>query len=305
MVSVPDLLAAWARAWEWIAGREAHPPTAVKRPAFADAYDQVYAALDPAELQDDAEPLDDAALAQSLFRVDGRSERFLGFYSERGARLALERYGFLDLLRERGFDPVVSGDASDPDEHRLRIHDGVVRPDRLLIELGVGVRHVVLPNDRPARFLFVNWLQMQDPDAVFADEARPLPDQRHPGLGLFIHFSYLLKLIADRIGCDGLMNHPSHPYNGVLYGKVCHFVDPEIEGRFRALERDVGADDLVQLTHDLAQGNIVDAEGEPFVWEPAPQVLPVSRAARSWFRSEAYLERVEAELMRVAYRRLA
>lgn len=299
-----ELLGAWARTWEWLAGRADSLPKPLPRPPFAEQYDAVYASIDPKELQDESEPMDEAALIDELFRVDGRGQRFLGYYSEDGARRALERYGFFDLLRDRGFEPILVGDVSDPDEHRMRIYDGDESVERLLIELVVGVRAVTLPNQVDCRFLFVNWLQMQDPRAVFPADRTPLPDQDHPGLGLFIQFAYLLKLISDRIGCDGLLNHPSHPHNGVLYGKVCHFVDPVIEGRFRALERDLGTEDLAELTALVQSGAIVDDDGAPYVWEPAPQVLPVSRRARGWFRSKAYCSVVEATGQSARFRRL-
>lgn len=304
---MPSLLDAWGRAWDWMAGQPVPPsvPTPLPRPDFAPRYDAIYAELDPSELhQEDAE-LDDAALAEDLFRVDGRDQRILGYYSETGAREALERYGFFDMLREKGFEPVLVGDTSDPDEHRLRIYDTTECTDNILIELVVGVRPVELPNRQGCRFLFVNWLLMQDPHARFDPDRAPLPEQDHPGLGVFIHFAYLLKLISDRIGCDGLLNHPSHPHNGVLYGKVCHFIDPVIEGRFRALERDLGTHDLTALTANIEAGRVVDRDGVPFRWQPAPQVLPVSRRARRWFRSETYRDTMQSTRDNVEFHQVA
>lgn len=290
MPSFRDILSDWTRAWERLLRRPRVDPT---RPPFADRYDAVFHELQPIELQ-----RDDAPLAElDLFRVDGRrTQRFLGYYTEAGGREAFERYGFFDLLRERGFDPVLHTDITDPDEHRLRIYDAEPTNDRLLIELLIGIRELTLPNGCECRFLFVNWLQMQDPGASFEPGKPALPDQQHPGLGLFIHFAYLLKLMVDRVGCDGLLNHPSHPHNGVLYGKVCHFVDPAYEGRFRALERDIDTSDLAWLTAEVEAGRIVDDEGRPFEWKPEAQVLPVSEAARSWFRSSTFREGVKAAL---------
>jgi len=276
-----QLLHAWDRAWAWLAGRRQEPTP----PSFVSAYDEVYARLDPADLrgEEDAQRLDDL-----LFRADGRTQDILGYYSEDGVRRAFEAYGFFDELRKRGFDPRFSSSASDEDQHRLRIHDGPATKDNLLVELVVWMETVTLPDGFTGRFVLVNWLQMQDPRAAFPPGRPPLPDQEHPGLGLFMEFSYLLKLTVDRIGCDGLVNHPAHPHNGVLYGKYCHFVDPEVEGRFRALERDVDTRDLATLTDDIEAGRVVHRDGRPFVWQPAAQVLPVSLGARRWFRSRTY-----------------
>jgi len=294
--SIRELLGAWDRAWVWLAERRSGRPTD-PRLAFVPEYDAVFAELGASELQQDEEPLDEEALSLDLFHPEARStDRFLGFYTEQGARMAFERYGFFDLLRERGFDPLPVGDVSDAEQHRLRIYDGVEEPEHLLVELVVGIREMTLPNGVACRFLFVNWLLMQNPTASFDAGQVALPDQERPGLGLFVRFAYLLKLMAARIGCDGLLNHPAHPHNGVLYGQVSSFVDPSVEGRFRAMGRDVDTSDLAQLTGAVREGRVVDEAGEPFVWEPTSQVMPVSDAARSWFASPTYRAQV-AEVM--------
>jgi hypothetical protein len=289
--SLRETLEAWGRVWERLAGRgtaRSEDPL-----AFAADYDAVYALLGPSDLQRDEARLEALDLSLDLYRAEERHpDRFLGYYTAQGARTAFERYGFFELLRQRGFDPLPVGDVSDPDQHRLRIYDDVEDPDRLLVELVVGIREVTLPDGAACRFLFVNWLMMQDPDASFGPDRSPLPDQQRPGLGLFLRFAYLLKLVAARVGCDGLLNHPAHPHNGVLYGRVSRFVDPRVEGRFRALERDVDTTDLSSLTRSIQEGRVVDGGGEAFVWEPAAQVMPVSARARSWFESPVYQEQV-------------
>lgn len=300
MHSMPDLLAAWSRAWHWLAGVGAGAASA-ERPPFASEYDAIYADLDPDELSGNALGDDDLDLSLEMFRADRKDRRFLGTYTEEGGQMAFERYGFFDLLRARGFEPVMKVDVSDSDLHRLRIYDREPTVERLLIELSIGLDHTTLPNDQPCRFLFVNWLLMQNPREEFTEHQVPLPDQAHPGLGMFVRFAYLLKLMADRIGCDGLLNHPAYPHNGVLYGKVCHFIDPEVEARFRALERDLGTADLAWLTAEVQAGRVLDRWGQPFIWKPASQVMPVSRAARRWFEASEYTEQVEKLLHAYRY----
>lgn len=287
---MPDLLLAWAGLWRRFGVGGTPAPLPDDRPAFAADYDAVYQRLDPVDLGGTAEDGDDIAL--DLFRVDRRGRRLLSTYDEAGAAFAFEQYGFFHLLRERGFDPVLHLDASDPDACRLYVHDGEPLAERRVVELVLGERDLTLPDGTDTTFLFVHWLMMRDPRAVFGPDDRPLPGQTHPGLGLFIRFAYLLKLMVDRVGCDGLSNHPAQPHNGVLYGKFCHFVDPVLEGRFRALLRDVDISDLAQLTAWVEAGAVVDADGHPYVWEPGPQVHPVSPSARAWFEGAAYRDEV-------------
>jgi hypothetical protein len=258
--------------------------------SFAPRYDKVFESLTREELYGDSSELLDEGLLDGLFRRERRHEdgHFLGMYSEEGGELALERYGFLQLLRDKGFDPKVSMDLSNPDEHRLRIYDGEETPGHLLVELGAGLREFELPDGTECRLLFVNWLLMQDPRDDFPAGRPALPDQEHPGLGLFPHFGYLLRLVALRLDCDGLLNHPAHFHNASLYGRFFQFVNPSVEGWFRALERDLSDLSLAEATAAVDCGRVVDESGAPCTWEPAPQVAPITNRVRHWFASEEY-----------------
>ena len=141
--------------------------------------------------------------------------------------------------------------------------------------------------------LFIHWLLMQDPRRDFSADRPRLPDQDHPGLGLFIYFGHLLRLMAVRLHCDGLMNHPAHFHNAVLYAKVMRFVDPEMEGRFQALERDLAELDLGAATRAVDDGRVIDDAGEPVAWRGLPQVMPITLQVHTWLDSTQYRESVD------------
>jgi hypothetical protein len=273
-------------------GEQLEAPEEDGRPSFAPRYDAVFDSLTRAELYGDTSVMLDDTLFDDLFHPFGDNDRFLFAYSREGAKLAFERYGFFQLLRDRGFEPVFDADVSDPDQHTLRIWDREPKPEKLLIELQVGFRHLALPDDADCRFLFVNWLLMQNPRAAFPPGRPPFPGQDHPGLGLFPHFGYLLRLMAIRLACDGLLNHPTYFHNGVLYGRISHFVDPHREGRFRALERDLAHLDLAAATATLQEGRVRTDGGEVVSWEASDQVAPMTNKARAYFASDAYRETV-------------
>jgi len=94
------------------------------RPAGVQAqYGRVYDRLTRAELSHEDPQLSESDLASLLGPPEGRVDRFLGLYSADGGHLALERYGFLQLLRDKGFEKLLlSVDTSDASRHRLRIH---------------------------------------------------------------------------------------------------------------------------------------------------------------------------------------
>lgn len=272
--------------------RRALPRRRPAVPGWVARHDRIFAALSERDLTADDDPLDALALERSLFHRDAPGERFLGYYSHAGAVHAFEAYGFFDALRARGFRPHLSVDLDDPDSHRLRIHDGVDGP--VLVDLCLAIRELPLPDGfGRLRVLFVHWLMMQDPHRGFADDTEPLPGQVHPGLGLFPRFAHLLKLIAERLGLDGILNHPSHPHLGLLYAPASRFVDPADEGLLRAMHRDLGELPHATLDAAVARGDVLDADGVPVRWTPAPQLMPVSDAARAWFRRTAWRAEVE------------
>lgn len=258
-------------------------------PPFATRFDRIFESLSKSDLQADADFSEESILSDLFSSPDDRGrDLFLGYYSEEGAKLAFERYGFFDMLREKGFEPLLIGDVSDPNEHRLQIFDREQSVERLLMELVVSIKTQRIPGYPQGRYLFINWLMMQDPYADFEEDEYPLPGQEHPGLGLFFYYGYMLRLMAIRLGCDGLMNHPSYYHNGVLYGKISHFVDPDVEGRFLALERDLKHLPLAEASILVREGRVVDQRGVVFEWQPVAQVHPISAESMKWFDSKAY-----------------
>ncbi len=294
--SEPRFKAMWRELKHWLARGQASESAADETPRSVVEYPRVFSQLSRDQLHDAAEELTEEAILEDLFQPHSRSHHFLGFYSSQGGRLAMERYGFFKLLRQKGFDPKLTADLSDPARHQLLFYDGTEDPENLLIRLEAGFRDLELPHGEHCRMLFIYWLMMQDPRRSFSADRPRLPDQDHPGLGLFLYFGQLLKLMAVRLHCDGLMNHPAHFHNALLYGKVMHFVDPEMEGRFQALRRDLRGVDLAAATRAVDEGRVVDADGRAVKWQGVPQVMPITLQVMTWFDSPEYQDAVAGAL---------
>jgi hypothetical protein len=206
------------------------------------------------------------------------------------------------MLREKGFDDlVVDVDTSDAPRHALRIYDGERGAAHLLIECILQFRELVLRTGHHHPMLSIEWLVMQNPRSGF-DPARPaLPDQAHPGLGLFRWMAELLRLIAVRLERDGLMTQSAHFHNAALYGKAMHYVDPRDEGQLRALERDLADLSLYEATRAVEDGRVVDDAGHVLRWRGRPQVLPLHLALQRYFRSLAYIRDSTREMLRTHY----
>ncbi|MCU0689993.1 MAG: universal stress protein [Polyangiaceae bacterium] len=261
-----------------------------------EAFRKVNASLSVATLRmaDD----DDAGgdLFGQLFGERG-AEHFLGFYTQKGFTHALEEYGILQMLRDKGFERLqVSFDLSDAFEHTFRVHfDDTQDRDHLLIEATLRPGTVELPPsdppDGPRTFpvLVVRWLCLQNPRGGFSARRPPMPDQTYPGLGMGREVLELLVLIAERLGKAGLVNCPMQFHNARFYHPMFRFLDPAVEGRFAALLRDTSDVTLADASWAMHKGCVDDCKrGTPAKWEGHEQVFPIAAELRRHFDSTAY-----------------
>jgi acetoin utilization deacetylase AcuC-like enzyme len=264
--------------------------------------------LGPVELRAGDAELSEGQLAQ-LMSERRASELFMGMYTLDGVETALEAYGTLDRLRERGYtNPLISLDTSDPTRQTLRIHFERRDADHLLIELIVRYRTLEPPPSAPfapedQRMLNVQWLCMQNPRADFTLDRPRLPGQRFPGLGLGRWVGELLGMMAQRLGCAGLVVNPDHYHNARLYARQMRFWDPLIQGRFEAIEQLLSGVALPEAAWAAEQGRVRDSQtGEPLRWEGTPQVRPMSAPLRAYFEGEPYRQLVQQAREGARYR---
>ncbi len=252
------------------------------------------------DLQQGRSELSDLDIEDFLARRTG-SGLFMDFYTAQGVETALERYGYLDLLREKGFDTLLlSVDADDPERQILRIHFDERDREHMLVELVVRYRTLVTPDEaveegiqNTFRMLSIEWLLMQDPTAEFTLERRKLPGQTYPGLGMGRWTVEILRMMAERLDCMGLMNIPQHYHNAYLYSKQMLCFSPEDQGYLDAMKRDLGKLPLVETSEAVDAGQLREASSEePVAWMGKPQVMPVQPALNGYFARQGYIRAV-------------
>ncbi len=223
-----------------------------------------------------------------------RPRRLLGFYSLQGLELAVERAGFLDRIRNLGFErPFLEMDLDNPAGDTVHLY-GDRSKRELLIELRVRVDRHSLPG---MSLLRIEWLLLQNPRARFTPERPQLPGQSHPGLGLLQEVVALMVLVCDRLQLDGLILVPSRFHVASHGRKAMRFLNPEDEGLYRTVQKTLRGLTLAQAAEAMTEGRVVDtATGKPFAWDPVPMVFPVSSRFRELLETEEYEQKaVESE----------
>ena len=198
-----------------------------------------------------------------------RSSLLLGFYSEEGLEHALHRYGVLEQLKRFGFGPfrVVIADSEGLGDKMQVFGDDEKGTAHLLFETLLEKKRVA-----GAEVLYVHWLTLRNPRARFSPSRPPLPGQEVPGLGLAREAGVLLSRMAVRLGLAGVAYRPAN-YHTAYQGRFAlHFVDPQRQGRFEALVRDLAKISLLAATTAVAAGR-VKMNASPYAWEADEMVL--------------------------------
>jgi len=281
-----------------VSGRVIEPP--LTEELTISAFRKVMREMDPSVLSGEDDDfnwsLTEEDLAGILPGVQ-RHARFLDHFSEHGVELALEKFGIFDKLRLLGYrHPVLDLDLTGETGETLRIFSGSDHRE-LLIELKVRRNRSAVPG---LEVLSIEWLLLQNPRAEFGPFRRPLPGQKHPGLGMLKDVLGFLVTLGEILKIDGIHYVPSTFHVAAQSRRFVRFLHPEDEARFRALEELLGDFPLAVASKMVVEGKVLDEHGKPISWEGAPMVLPASEALQARVSGPEYDEKVREA--RVNYR---
>ncbi|MBE0606280.1 MAG: hypothetical protein IH610_08355 [Deltaproteobacteria bacterium] len=242
-------------------------------------------------------PLD----SEVLFDLTGENpeNRLFGRYGPAELRDRLVASGLLAGLSERGYpDPVLRLSCADPSDQRICLYAGEETRERLLLEARLQLapfhpRRPIGPFTEASSFrmLVINWLVLSSPDGTFTVDRPRLPGQEKPGLGLLNLTIALLKVLSRELSVDGVLDVPDHFHTALFYSRAFRYLDPELEGRFLAIARDLSGIPLTLASDAIREGCLVDrTTGAPISWTSAEQVLALRGALRRFLRSPSYRE---------------
>jgi hypothetical protein len=159
-------------------------------------------------------------------------------------------------------------------------------------------RGQVRVEDLSVRALMWEWIMLQDPMADFPPGVEPLPGQLHPGLGQFRVLNALMLDYVKEVDVEALVAVPEYFHNAVLYSSHMRFYDPEREGRFQALMRDLLGLGLGPASRAVADGRVEPSEG---LWAPSEMVRPMADFIEAHFTHPSYRQQVEEARESVSY----
>lgn len=216
--------------------------------------------ISPVELGEGGE-LTAEDLEEALGMRPQRQRLLLGFYTASGMEHALYRYGIFEQLERIGYRNFRAAfDASGLGE-RVRLYGEAEGQEHLLVELILEKRRVL-----GAEVLYVHWLSLRNPRAQFSERRPRLPGQEVPGLGLANEAGSMLARMAVRLGLGGVVFRPAHYHTAYAARHEFAFIDPERQGRFEALVRDLRGVPLLEATIAVSEGRLTMNEA-PYVWE--------------------------------------
>jgi acetoin utilization deacetylase AcuC-like enzyme len=254
------------RSWRVLAGTGMALAAGSLEPIPADydpldaRFERVARELSPTELTDTGE-LTKEDLEEALGIRPGRQRLLLGFYTASGMEHALYRYGIFEQLERMGYRNFRAGFDSTGLGERVRLYGEADAQEHLLMELVLERRRVL-----GVEVLYIHWLSLRNPRAQFSERRPRLPGQDVPGLGLAREAGTMLARMAVRLGLGGVVFRPAYFHTAYAARHEFAFVDPERQGRFEALVRDLAHVPLLEATNLVAEGRIL-MDGRPYAWE--------------------------------------
>ena len=139
--------------------------------------------------------------------------------------------------------------------------------------------------------IMVDWLLLQNPCKKFSRERPALPEQNYPGLGLLNDLIPAVLEAARESGRAGVLDVPEHYHGALFYSRWFHFLEPEMEGKFLAMRRDLEGTPLHIVSRCIYLDSLKNlSSGRYEGWVPGEQILPVSEPMQQYFRHQQYAE---------------
>ena len=263
---------------------------------------RIYGRLTEFDLAHSSSSMKEPIKADDL--ADPHPELMMGSYSLQGLNQVFTHYGLFRSLEKLGYPDVhITFTVLDRGRERLLVFPDRNHRQEPLVDLvfkkelapGFDRQHSDCPVISEP-FLYIEWLCLQDPLRTYRNLEIPLPGQKYPGLGMGWKVMLIIKLLARRIGAAGVYNMPEYYHTARLYHRFFHYLNPALEGRLLAIDRDTFPLHVVDASWAALHGLIMQGD-QSMRWIGGPQILPIHPKLTDYFQSEAYRDEVHKSMM--------
>ncbi|XDD49299.1 hypothetical protein AB3N59_12885 [Leptospira sp. WS92.C1] len=214
----------------------------------------------------------------------------------------MERSGMFRILQARGylgFELTLDG-ISDMD-NRIYIKDP---SGGILVHMRLKFSDFQFKKlDQSYKLVYIDWLLTQNLKMKNLKAKKKLyQGQEYPGLSVMNEITAFIRILATKMGAYGAFNIPEYFHDAVLFHKSFQFVDPEKEGKFRAILQSFGRTNLRELSDQIHSEKIFDGEtGEVYLWKYGEMVSCINTYLESELFDEEYYKKVKKIVSGIQY----
>jgi hypothetical protein len=229
------------------------------------------------------------------------TDLFLGKYTMAGIHAVLEKKGFIGDAKKRKLWPIVIKlDSSEfPPLQRFQIFYKEKNQENVIVDLKIKDT-IFRPKNRLAeatsystfKFLFLEWLTLQNPLLEFSEERPPLPGQTYPGLKLGKKVLDIFAYLAWINSSDGILAFPCYFHNALLFMRVFRFLRPEKRGEVLAIRRTFRDMPFHKLAWVVHLNCLRYKDGRVYEWKAEEQIYPMNKSLKHYFDSREYRDKV-------------
>jgi hypothetical protein len=235
---------------------------------------------------------------------------YLGKYTLDEIKDIFTRYKIFEELEKLGYPDVqIEIRTKDVYNHRLYVFTEKRDYDHILIEMRLREGNFIpkqqfLPDFElgPMSMILVDWLMLQNPRKSFNENRPALPQQKYPGLGVLQNLIPLVMEVVKESGRKGVLDVPEHYHGALFYSRWFRFFNPETEGKFLAMQRDLGGHPLHIVSDAIFKDSLINTEtGKQEGWVPGEQILPLRSELREYFSHRQYVEKRDEAFLNNRY----
>ncbi|TGK31714.1 hypothetical protein EHQ12_14565 [Leptospira gomenensis] len=206
----------------------------------------------------------------------------------------MEEAGMFRILKARGYvEFEVSLDGISDMDNRIYIKDP---SGGVLVHMRLKFSDFQFKKlDQSYKLVYIDWLLTQNLKMKNLKTKKKLHQgQEYPGLSVMNEITGFIRVLATKMGAYGAFNIPEYFHDAVLFHKSFQFVDPEKEGKFRAILQSFSRNNLRELSDHIHGEKIVNGEtGEVYSWKYGEMVSCISSYLESALFDEEYYKKVK------------